>query len=640
MDRLTTRRVCRYLGLLVAAVTFATTPGAGQTMPPRASPPQGTVPRDPAIVGQPLRDRPPVPRVGTAALKGRVVDGVTGNPVARARVRVMGPVGQKPPILTDVNGAFEFTALPPGPYTLSAEKSTYLPARYPEVTRSMRSRAQPLLVSNGQVVEDVTLPLFHGSAITGRVVDAHGDPIDMAQVRVLRVPRSGRPTSAGQTQTNDLGEFRVPRLQPGRYLVQVRPQMAQVNYPDTAVTEALLPQPLPTYYPNVLAMSQAQAIVVNRGETISGVEMALAEGTPTLVTGTVLRSDGQTVNGGSVQTRVVGTEALGGYDSGGGTGLRPGGSFRLLLAPGEYSLEAQVMTRQGPGPIGPEDQLFGSTRINVGAGAVEAVTIMVGRGASASGRVVFEGTTPPPPSPGQTRVPLYHPDGPGCRSGQATIAADWTFKIEGLSGTCGAPPQGMFGRWTLKAVTFRGENLMDQLVTFEPGQQYTNMQIVVTDKRTQMDLRVSGDDGQPTREYVALVFPLDKAKWNPQLRHVRTHMPMPAQAQITTLATGSGSAAFTGRLVTVPMAPGANTGGGPAGPAVGPSGGLVGAPERFVGLPPGEYYVIAVDDMELEDSQDPGVLERLTSSAIRVVLTDDAPIEVPLRRFSFADVMR
>ena len=147
---------------------------------------------------------------------------------------------------------------------------------------------------------------------------------------------------------------------------------------------------------------------------------------------------------------------------------------------------------------------------------------MVGRGATATGRVVFEGTTPPPPSPGPAGVPFYNPDGPGCRSGQATIAADWTFKLDGLSGSCGAPPHVTFGRWTLKAVTLRGQNLMEQPLTFETGQHYTNVQVVVTDKRTQMDLRVSGDDGQPTREYVAIAFPIDKAKWNPQLRPVRT----------------------------------------------------------------------------------------------------------------------
>jgi len=627
MDRLTSRRVCRHVGFLAAIVAFVPAWGTGQT-PTRPVPAiPGVLPQPPEIQGQPPRDRvPQPPRVGTAVLKGRVVDGVTGNPVARARVRVMsGPAGPKPPVLTDALGAFEFTALPQGVYNVMVEKSTYLAGRYPEPAGTIRARMRPALLRDGQVLE-LTIPIFHGAAIAGRVLDAYGDPVDAAQVRALRVPRGGRPTSVGQTQTNDLGEFRVPRLQPGRYLIQVRPQMAQMfqGNQDPSVVEPPLPQPLPTYHPNALAMSQAQPITVNRGETISGVDMTLAEGTPTVVTGTVLRSDGQVVNGGSVNARVVGNDSSFGYDSGGGTGLRPGGSFRLTLAPGEYALEANVMTRQGPGPMGPDDQLFGTTRISVAGGTVEEVTIMAGRGATASGRVVFEGATTPPPSPGQANIPFYNPDGPGCRGGRATIAADWTFKIEGLTGTCGAPPQGMFGRWTLKAVMFRDKNLMDQQVTFETGQQYTNVQVVVTDKRTQMDLLVSGDDGQPTREYVAIAFPLDKAKWNPQLRQVRTYAP----TQMTSITTSR-----------LPVPPGSVTG-ATVTTSMGMTVGMGGPQERFVGLPPGEYYVIAVDDIEVEDSQDPGVLERLTSNAIRVVLTDEAPLEVPLRRFTFADVIR
>ena len=617
MDCPNTRRVRRSLGFLLAAIVLVSTWGGAQTV-------QGVAPQLPQVQGPPPRDRVPAPpRVGTAVIRGRVVDGVTGNPVPRARVRVMsGPQGSRPPVLTDAMGAFEFTALPPGPLNLMVEKSTYLAGRYPEVARSMRARMQPLVLRDGQVIEDLSIPLFHGAAIAGRVLDAYGDPIDAAQVRVLRVPRGGRPTSVGQSQTNDLGEFRVPRLQPGRYLVQVRPQMNQ-NYQDPNVVEAPLPQPLPTYYPNALAMAQAQLITLNRGETIAGLDMMLAEGLPTVVSGVVLRSDGEVVSGGSVSARVSGAEGAGGYDGAGGAGLRPGGAFRLTLPPGEYALEAQVMTRQGPGPIGPEDQLFGTTRISVGGGSTEAVTIMVGRGATATGRVVFEGATPPPPSPGQAHVPLYNPDGPGCRSAQATIAADWTFKVDGLNGTCGAQPMAMFGRWTLKAVTIRGQNLMDQQVTFETGQQYTNVQIVVTDKRTQMDLRVSGDDGQPTREYVALAFPFDKTKWTGPVRQIRTYVPQP------TTTTGTGPNV---RTTTMAM---------PVGSVMGATVlGSTGPQERIAGLPAGEYYVIALDDIEAEDTLDPAVLERLTSSAIRVTLTDEAPIEVPLRRFNLADVVR
>jgi hypothetical protein len=619
MDCPITRRVRRYLGFFLGAFVLLPAWGAAQTLGGGV---QGLPSPPPAIQVQPPRDRAPAPpRVGTAVIKGRVVDGVSGNPIARARVRVMsGPAGPKPPVVTDSTGAFEFTALPPGSCTLIVEKSTYLPARHPEVARSLRARMQPLLLRDGQVIEDVSIPLFHGAALAGRVLDAYGDPVDAAQVRVLRVPRGGRPTGAGQTQTNDLGEFRVPRLQPGRYFLQVRPQMNQ-SYQDPNVIEAPLPQPLPIYYPNALAMSQAQPITLNRGETIAGVEIVLTEGMPTIVTGVVLRSDGEVVSGGSVNARISGTEAAGGYDMSGGTGLRPGGAFRLTLPPGEYALEAQVMTRQGPGPMGPDDQLFGTTRINVGGGgSTEAVTIVVGRGATASGRISFEGSTPPPPSPGQARVPLYNPEGPGCRSAQAAIAADWSFKIDGLNGTCGAQPQGSFGRWMLKSVTIRGQNLMDQLVTFETGQQYTNVHIVVTDKRTQMDLRVSGDDGQPTREYVALAFPLDKSKWTGPSRQMRTYVPQ----QIISIPAGR-----TGTTTATYMLTESGIPRGPGGPQ-----------EQLLGLPAGEYYVIALDDIEAEDTLDPGVLERLTSSAIRVTLTDEAPIEVPLRRFNLADVMR
>ena len=71
----------------------------------------------------------------------------------------------------------------------------------------MRARMQPLLLRDGQVVENLTIPLFHGSAIAGRVLDAHGDPVESAQVRVLRIS-ARRPSDDGRAmQTNDLGEF-------------------------------------------------------------------------------------------------------------------------------------------------------------------------------------------------------------------------------------------------------------------------------------------------------------------------------------------------------------------------------------------------------------------------------------------------
>jgi hypothetical protein len=379
---------------------------------------------------------------------------------------------------------------------------------------------------------------------------------------------------------------------------------------DPSVVETPLPQPMPTYFPSVMSMAQAQPIVVNRGETVSGVDVILGEGVPSVINGVVVRSDGEAIVGGSVNMRAVSSESVGGSDFSGSGPIRQGGAFRLTAAPGEYVIEAYVQRRTGMLAVsGPDSQLTGLARVNVAGAGIENVTIVVGTGATATGRVTFEGATPPP-SPGQVRIPLFNPDGPGCRGGMATVAQDWSFKAEDLAGTCGAPPNGMFGRWTLKAVMYRGQNIMDQQVTFESGQQYANLQVIVTDKRSQVDVRVTGDDGQPTREYVALAFSVDKAKWtNTPARLVRTLVPR--QQEKTTESSMSMS-----------MSMGQSQ------------------QERFTGLPPGEYFVVAIDDMETEDLQDPGVLEKLAASATRVTVSDEAPLEVPLRRLTMADIVR
>ena len=204
----------------------------------------------------------------------------------------------------------------------------------------------------------------------------------------------------------------------------------------------------------------------------------------------------------------------------------------------------------------------------------------------------------------------------GCRQGTAKVDADWTFKIEKVSGTCGSPPTPSFGRWTLKSITINGQNVVDRMVTFEPGQNLTNVQVVVSDKRSQLDLVVSGDDGQVTSEYVALAFPTDKQKWTFPSRQIRTLSPMPA-------AVCRGSCAHPCRRQAQGrrICPICNSSASP-------------------GCRPASTYIIAIDDIEFDDSQDPSVLEKLAANALRVTVTDDGPIEVPLRRFSFADVMR
>jgi hypothetical protein len=400
----------------------------------------------------------PPPRTGTGSVKGRVVDGTTGAAIARARVVMQS--GARASVLTDASGAFAFANLPPGPFTIGVDKSTYLRGRYPTPGRTIRSNSKPIVLTDGQALDGLNIPLFHGGSIAGRVLDASGDPIDYAQVSVLRVPsagRLGRPAMRGGTQTDDRGEFRLGRLEAGTYLLQVTARRGPAGEDMYVVPGAAPappdPQPLPTYYPGALSLEQAQPIVLDRGQSVTDIDVVLAEGIPGVITGTVTASNGASIAGTNAYInvrRVVSEDAAsntGGFSS--GTGLRPDGTFRLVLAPGDYQLEARVSPRVMNAPPRPEDELFGTAKISVASGTEEAVALTVGRGATATGRVVFEGATPAPPSPGKIRVPLFSQTGE-CRAGEATIGSDWTFKVEGLSGTCSQPPGQMFGPWTLR----------------------------------------------------------------------------------------------------------------------------------------------------------------------------------------------
>ena len=283
----------------------------------------------------PPRDRLPPPATGTAAINGRVVDAQTGNALPRARVRLPGP-GNRPPVLTDETGAFKITDVPAGNVSLFVDRSGYMTSRFPEIGKTMRSTQRSLMIADHQVMDGVTVPMYRGGVIAGRVVDAHGEPAEFVQVQVLRLSGSSRsrPQQRGGASTNDLGELRIPRVEPGSYLLraQGRNTMAPDDPSET--------QSVPTYYPGVLAIDQAQPIKVERGQTTTGIEMMLLDGVSTVVSGTVIDVKRLPAMGAYVNARVIGDigDAM---VSGGGSGVRPDGAFRMKLVPGDYQLEVQ-----------------------------------------------------------------------------------------------------------------------------------------------------------------------------------------------------------------------------------------------------------------------------------------------------------
>jgi hypothetical protein len=533
-------------------------------------------------------------------------------------------------VTTDETGSFAFTALPAGSYSLQVDKSTYLAARYPDAGQTLRTGFRPVALTDGQALDGVTVPMFHGSAISGRVIDAHGDPLENVEVRSMLLPKSGRgrPQMRSSSSTNDIGEFRVARLAAGRYILMVVPRRFDFNPNEPVVAEV---QPLPTYYPGVLALEQAQPITVERGVSITGLDVMALDGLNAVVSGVVVNPSGQPLRGnGSIMARLV-TDTIG--FSGAPTSnsmIKPDGSFQLKLPPGEYQIEArgaQPQTQPGDQP------LVGTARVSV-AGDLSGLAIILGGGARVSGKVVFEGANEPPPFPttgniGQMRVTFGSPDGSLCQSGRSQLQPDWTFTVESVTGTCRANFAGNIPKWTLKAIMYDGKDMLDRTVQFDNGQQLKDVQIIFTDKRTELTLQVDDEEGKPTREYVGLVFTTDKTRWDPNgsARYIRPVVPQPALPNGAAPPISTTTMTINGTYVgsTAMFMPGNGVG--------------TARPDMVAGMPAGEYYAVAIDDIDAESIRDPDVLEQLSRAATRVALAEGSPAQLSLRRVKLSSVV-
>jgi hypothetical protein len=548
----------------------------------------------------PPRDRVPPPSPGTAVIKGRVIDAQTGNALARVRVRLQAP-GNPIPVMTDETGAFTITGVPAGSVSLWVERTGYMAMTYPEPRKTLRSSIRQLTIEDGQLLEGLKVPLYRGGAISGHVVDAHGEPAESVTVQVYRVTASGRtrPQQRLGASTNDLGEFRLAHLEPGSYLLRVQGRNAMSGDDPSDV------QSVPIYFPGVMAMDQAQPITIERGQTVSGIELTLLEASSSTVSGIVLDAKGQPVSQNTYLSARATTEFSDMVV--GGTGIRPDGTFRMKLLPGEYVLEVQS-TRMGVmGPPAPGDQQFGRARISVGSAPVTDVSIVLGPGGVMSGKILLEGDTQPPNFQ-QINVGFGPPPtGIGCRTDAGSINADGTFRLHGIVGTCIVRMMGNLGRWSVKAIIQGDADLRDRVLTFDPGQQLRDVQVVLTDKRTELNLKVSDEHSRPTREYVAIAFSTDKTRWNEMSPYIRIFVPRPpSQSQPAVPLRGSAD------LRPPPTSE---------------------QRDMIVGAPPGEYYVVAVNDIAADDTRDPAVLERLATAAVRVTLSHErTPIEVSLRR--------
>jgi Carboxypeptidase regulatory-like domain len=446
------------------------------------------------------------PQTGTGRIRGRIVAAQTGTPLRRAQVTLGIPASQARSTLTDSDGRFEFDQLPAARYAIVASKTGFVTLQYGQ--RRPTDVTDFIVLSDGERREGVDLALPRGGVIAVRVTDDFGDPLPSAQVQVQRYqygPDGQRrlnsvfvPGAIGQTATDDRGEVRMYGLPPGEYVVSamLRNNGVQFN-PDPTINEGFAL----TYHPGTVNPADAQTVTVSLAEETS-IEFAMSSARLTRVSGTVVDSQGRPSAGSFVN---IVTRQGNGMSSTGGGQVAPDGTFILNgVAPGDYSLEVRSQLRPGVA----QEIEFGSTPITVAGAEITGVRIVTGRGATISGRVIFEGTRPQArsdqgplrvfPNPADPSRPFMVGNIANDPRSNGTVDENGNFQLGGMSGRVFLLVSA--AGWVIKSISLDGEDVTDEPLELTGKQSVAGLVIRLTDKLTQISGKVSDSRGQPSRE--------------------------------------------------------------------------------------------------------------------------------------------
>lgn len=478
---------------------------------------------------RPLRPGETPPN-GTAVVKGQVMAAGTGTPIRRAQVRALSMEGRGGGVTsTDSEGRYEIKELPAGRYNVTASKGSFVQGSFGQ--RRPGEPGTPIELADGQTADRVNFALSRGSVIAGRIVDDGGEPVSGTMVSAMRyqfmggsrrlMPGGGEGSTG---RTDDQGMFRLYGLPPGDYYVSAnnRNNMMMVA-PGVNNTE---PDGFaPTYYPGTPNLSDASRVTVKAGQEMTGANFALIIARMARIRGRAVSSNGQPVANAMLMLNPA-EPAMGMNMNMMNAMIAADGSFQFAnVAPGRYNLSLR------PSGMASASAEIGMMTVTVGNEDIDNLMLTTAIGAIARGVVMTDDGSAPPFRPDQVSIfpgPVDPMSGVFVMSGQNRINDDYTFELTGLSDRRllrANVGQAQVTGWYLKSVMFEGEDITDSGMEFTPGRSYDGLQVVFTQKATDLSGVVMDERNKPVLDATVVVFPADPQRWNFGSRYIRSLRP-------------------------------------------------------------------------------------------------------------------
>jgi hypothetical protein len=239
----------------------------------------------------------------------------------------------------------------------------------------------------------------------------------------------------------------------------------------------------------------------------------------------------------------------------------------------------------GPPPqLDDSQKLWGRAAVSVEGQPNVSVSIQLQRGRSISGVVVFEMARMPDLS--RTRPTVSIMNAPGAQTvmfsqpPQAQVGLDGRFTLTSVF-----PGKYVLrtGGGLMKSAMIGGQDVLDFPLEFDGDRDVTDAVLTVTDTASELSGTLTDAMGKPTVEYTVIAAAADTRFWTPGSRRIALARP-----------------GVDGRYI-------------------------------FRSLPPGDYLLAAVSDLEPGGQYDPEFLKTLGPASMRVRIAEGAKLSQDLR---------